>query len=267
MNNLKKIIEEICNENKINYQYISDNYVMVLEKNGKYRYIYNNLIGINSMISGKIVDDKYAMYEILNLHHIPVVKYDLVWCNQNKENKLEINKTIKYLIEYFNNNNKHIVLKPNNGYAGINVFNIQTIKDLKDNFLKLLNYTDAIVVNPFYKIKNEHRIIILNNEIRLMYTKNLSNNNWQFNLSYGNYVTKITDEKLKKELSKLSLKVYSLLNSKFVSIDIIEDYNHNLYVLEVNGSVTINKYLEQMPNDYNIVKKIYWDAIEELFKN
>ena len=196
-----------------------------------------------------------------------MINMQWIWCNQNKDNKLEINKTIKKLIEYYNNNNKHIVLKPNKGYAGINVFNIETIKDLKDNFLKLLNYTDSIVVNPFYKIKNEHRIIILNNEIRLMYTKNLSKNSWQFNLSKGSYVTKIEDEKLKKKLENLALKTYSLLNSKFVSIDIIEDYNNNLYVLEVNSSVAIFKYLEQIPSDYELVKKIYYDAIMELFKN
>ena len=265
MNYFKKIIEEICIEDKLNYQYISNDYILVLEKNNKYRYLYNNLIGLNSEVSGKSVDDKYAMYEILKYHDISVIEYELIWNPGCHKNIKEINSKVNYLKNYFKEHNNQIVLKPNNGYAGINVFKIDNIDEIKDKLNILLDYTNSIVANPYYEIKNEHRVIILNNKVRLIYTKNLSKNNWQFNLSKGNYVTKVTNPKLKKDIINLALKTYKVLNLIFVSIDIVEDYQGNLSILEVNSSVSMSKYLEQIPNDYILVKEIYHDAIRELF--
>lgn len=265
MNNFfNKIIKEITKEENIKYKNISDGYITVLEKGGIYKYINEFKFGLNSQVSSILCDDKYAMYEVLKYHHIPVIEHQLVW--DVGKNKKEINTQIEYLKEYFKDHNNHIVLKPNDGYSGIMVFNIQKIDDIEESFLNILNWTKSIVVNPFYKIKNEHRIIILKGKCRLMYTKELPKNGWQFNLSKGSKAIKITDEKLKNELQKLALKAYNLIDVNFVSVDIIEDYHNNFYILEINSGVCMEKYVREHPEDYNIVKDIYHDAIKELFK-
>ena len=49
-----------------------------------------------------------------------------------------------------------------------------------------------------------------------------------------------------KHFSELSTtELYEILKTKFVTIDIIQDINNNLYVLEVNSRVTMAKYIEQ----------------------
>ena len=260
---LDKIIKEICEEEKINYHHISDNFITVLEKNNKYRYINGSRIGLNSQTAGMIADDKFAMYEILKFHKINVIEHVLIWNRNNSY--LDIEEKIMFLKKYFHDHNNHIVLKPNMGYGGKMVFNITQEDEIKNIFLKLINYTNTIVLNPFYEIKNEHRLIILDGVCRLAFTKKLPKNGWQFNLSMGASSSKIKDNKLKKRLISLGLKAYKLTGARFLSIDIIEDLNNNLYVLEMNSGVSMEKYVTKHPKDYLIVKEIYKDAIKKLF--
>ena len=259
-----QLIKEIFEEEGINYKYISDDYITVLFKNGKYNYLNRYHMGLNNQITGIICDDKYAMYSILKYHNVPVIEYDLIWSKNNHKNEIEINNKINYLSNYFRNHNNHIVLKPNMGYSGLMVFNINDINIIKDTFLKLLDYTDTIVANPFYHLKYEYRVIILNGEVRLLYRKELKDG-WQFNLSKGSIASKVDDLELKRKLETLAFKVYNLINAKFVSIDIVEELNGNLSILEVNSGVAISKYLDQHMEDYNLVKEIYRDAIRCLF--
>jgi len=263
---LELLIKEICKEENIKYKNVSDNYITILKKENKIRFINKYKFGLNSQIGSILSDDKYAMYEVLKEFNIPVIKYDLIWNRNNQKREEEIIDKINYIKKYFNDNNNHIVLKPNMGYSGNMLFNIDNTIDIEPSFRKLLDYTDTIVANPFYKLKNEHRVIILNNKCRLIYTKNLTNNSWQFNLSKGSIATKITDNNLKDKLINLAFKVYKLLNLSFVSIDIVEDYNNNLYILEINSGVSMTKYLKQHKEDYNKIKNIYRDALLELFK-
>ena len=262
---LNNILKEIAKDENIKYSNISDGFITVLEKDGKFRYI-NEFKMLNSHIASILCDDKYAMFEVLKYHNIPVIDYKLIWDRSIIKSEDEINKKVKYLEEYFKNCNNHIVLKPNDGYSGKMIFNIENKNDIKSSLIKLLDWTSSIVVNPFYKIKNEHRVIILNEKCRLIYTKNLSNDGWQFNLSKGSISTKIFNNELKEKLENLALKSYKIIGANFVSVDIIEDYQNNFYVLEINNGVCMEKYAKQHPEDYNIVKDIYRDAIKDLFK-
>ena len=42
---------------------------------------------------------------------------------------------------------------------------------LTDKIDYLLNKNEPVIISPFYKIKNEYRLIVLNNEIKLIYGK------------------------------------------------------------------------------------------------
>lgn len=260
---LERIIEDISRELNMSYKIISDGYITILKQNGKIKYVNEYLFGLNSEISSLLCNDKYAMYEVLSKYYIPVIEYKLIWHPGNQ--RTEVNKKLKELKDYFKDNYSHIVLKPNLGSGGINVFQIQNLNQIENTFLSLLNITNSIVANPFYAIKNEYRIIMLNGICRFIYKKELRES-WQFNLSKGSIASKEIDVNLKKKLIDLAIKTNSVLQTKFVSIDIIEDTKNNLYILEVNSRVTMAKYIEQHPEDYIFVKDIYKDAILELFK-
>ena len=261
---LKKIIIDICKELNIKYKFISDEYITILEKNKKIVYLNEYLFGLNSEVSSLLCDDKFAMYEVLKEFKIPIIEYKLIWHPGNT--KEDIDNKINEIKKYYKEHHNHLVIKPNLGNSGINVYQIKNEKEIESIFKDLLSKTNSICINPFYNIKNEYRVLMLNNEVRFIYKKELTNS-WQFNLSKGSLAVKEIDDELKNKIIDLAMKTNKILKTKFVTIDIIQDINNNLYVLEVNSRVTMAKYIEQHIEDYEVVKNIYKDAIEELFKD
>ena len=260
---IKDVIKDICLELNIKCKNISDEYITVLKKYNKTIYLNDYLFGLNSEMSHLLCDDKDAMYEVLNEFNISVIEYKLIW--HPGTNDSEYKNKLNEIKKYFKDHNNHIVIKPNLGNSGNYVFQIKSENDIEKKFNYLLSKTNSIVINPFYSIKNEYRVVMLNNEARFIYKKEL-NGNWQFNLSKGSIASKEIDNNLKSKIIKLAVNTNKILKTKFVTIDIIEDINNNLYVLEVNSRVTMAKYIEQHPEDYDIIKNIYKDAIRELFK-
>ena len=120
---------------------------------------------MNSQTAGMIADDKFAMYEILKFHKINVIEHVLIWNRNNSY--LDIEEKIMFLKKYFHDHNNHIVLKPNMGYGGKMVFNITQEDEIKNIFLKLINYTNTIVLNPFYEIKNMYPKYLFTSDVLL----------------------------------------------------------------------------------------------------
>ena len=73
------LIQEICNEEKINYKFLSKDWVIMLEKNNLTKFICGYKFDLNSHGIGQIADDKYALFEVLASKIIPVTKHKIVY--------------------------------------------------------------------------------------------------------------------------------------------------------------------------------------------
>lgn len=307
-NNFKKIIKEICIENNIKFTFLSKDWIIMLEKDGKTRFISGYKFDLNLHGIGLIVDDKYALYEVLKTKGIPVIEHNIVYNKSNKSEYAIGCNTYEYVKDYFRNNNNHIVIKPNNGTCGNNVFSVTNINEIDSILDRLLANNYSISICSFYKIKHEYRAIMLNGENKLLYAKYLPKvigdgkksirqllfefnydyfkdklndweydrvlgnketflYNWKFSLSQGAIAKRVEDKLLSDKLIELAKKVCYETNIKFGSIDIIQTTNNKLLVLEVNGGVMLENYIRLNPDKYEVAKKIYKDAIENLFRN
>ena len=85
-NVFRQIIQEICNEEKINYKFLSRDWIIMLEKEGKTRFVSGYKFDLNSQGTGIVADDKYALYEVLKEKNIPIIEHKIVY---NKTNKLD----------------------------------------------------------------------------------------------------------------------------------------------------------------------------------
>ena len=262
---MNKIISEICKEEGIKETSISKNWITVLEKDGKVRYINGSRFGLNSQMTGLIADDKYAFYEAAKEQGIPTIDTTMIW-DRNLA-KRDLRPAIRDVKEYFNTHNKNIVLKPNTGYMGNNVYRITDGRQIRPA-MQLLTYKyDTLICQPFIALQNEYRFIMLNGECRLAYKKvRTDESDWKFNLSKGARTEKIDSLALFEVLNNLAKKVCDRMNFKFVSVDIAETFDNNFFIIEVNSGVATSHYAEYNPEDYGHIKQIYKDAILELFK-
>lgn len=297
MNNIQTIIKDICKKKEIEYRLVSKDWIMVLTKKNKTRYIVGYKFDLNDHASGQICDDKYALYDVLKKHHIPVAEHFIIFNNYNKEKIKEYSKKYNY----------NIVVKNNTGTCGNDMNHVLNEKELFSSIDHLLNKYYSISINPYYEIKNEYRTIILNGQVELFYGKKkpivtgdgkktiyelllefneyyfkdfneskelkriLKENeiyefNWQFNLSKGSIPFFLENEIKKQQIIQLAVKVAQKLNLKFVSIDIIELETGEFLVLEANSGVMMESFIKLAENGREIATNIYEKAVEEMFK-
>lgn len=298
----KEIIKQICEEEGIDCNIISNDWIMVLEKNGIVNYVTGYKFGLNNHALGELLDDKYATYELLNNMKCPIIKHNIVYAQTNHNQYAEGNNTLDYIVKLFHEYNQDIVLKINNGTCGNNVIHINNENILIENYKKLSKKYFSMSICPFYCVENEYRAIILNEEVQLIYKKikpivigdgkhskkelledfnyeyfkdieeeglndvldcgKTYEYDWRFNLARGAKASIDIDEKTKKKVNELVTTIAQKIGLKFGSIDIINTMDSKLYVMEINSGVMMERFIEQIPNGYEIAKEIYSKAIK-----
>ena len=171
MKNLQRIIKQIALENNLSYEVLSCDLIIKLTKDNKIRYINGYKFGLNSHSLGLILDDKYATYELLNYLNIKVCKHHILFRPNNHNSYAKNYNSFKYCYDLFLKYNKNVILKVNNGTCGDGVYHITTKNKLKKIYNYLLKYNFSISLCPYYNVKNEYRVILLNNEIKIIYEK------------------------------------------------------------------------------------------------
>ena len=293
MKDYNEIIEEICEEENIKLSLFQRKWLKILEKNDKTRYIVGYKFSLNNQGISNIMDDKGLFYDLLTYKKIPIITHHLIF---NKYDKEEI-------IKLFNEYNHKVIVKGNIGTCGKEVYKIEDENRLFEIIDKLLETQYSLSLCPYYDIVNEYRVIVLNNKVKLIYGKEnakvvgdgihslqelaidfnpsyyskhqLDNYvpnkdeevilDYRFNLSNGARVIEEVDKKLEKNIKDLANLVIKETNPTFASIDIIKTSDNKLFVMEANSGIMMYNYLRQT-NNYDLVKNIYKEAIELMFK-
>lgn len=287
----EKIISEICKEENIKQEFFCDGYCLKLCKDNHFTFIYNKVFENNNSVTFRILRDKAAVFEILSKNNFDSVEH--YYFHETEREKF--NKTAGNLLK----KHKKVVLKQNEGMSGNFVYLIENSSDLTNKSNEIFEKFQSISISPFYDIKHEYRVVVLNDKVELIFDKirpfvvgdgkntvaKLAKNkykyykidenidtslvlragekltlSWRHNLNFGSIPEVITDKKLLSNLSDLSKKIAKLLKIKFACIDIIETQG-KLKVLEINSSVTMEKFASFSEENYNIAKNIYKKAI------
>ena len=297
MNNVQKIVKEICSELNIKFSLVSQDWIMVLEKDDKVKYVVGYKFPLNDQATGRVCDDKYALYEVLTKYGIPIIEHKIVHKNYDRN----------VIIDYCNKYNNDMVIKTNLGTCGSGVFHKNNIEDIFNIMDELLIDNYSISLCPYYDIKTEYRSIVLNDNIELVYGKkkpivigNGKNTiyelllefnrsyfdkiecddklnrvlnkdevfeyNWQFNLSKGAMPFLLDDKDKEYRIRDMALSVSKVLGIKFASVDIIELNNGELLVLETNSGVMMSNFSVNLSNGKDIAKDIYTKVVKEMFK-
>jgi len=153
---------------------------------------------------------------------------------------------------------------------------------------------------PFYDIDNEYRAIVLDGDVKIIYSKvrpivygdgkkllsellhdfnpsfnyNIENDyvlssgseyvySWKHNLSNGAMID--LNVANKEYIINLAKKAAKNLNLVFGSVDIIK-VKDKYYILECNSGVMMDNLIKILPNGYNTAKGIYKEAIIKMFE-
>lgn len=258
------ILNDICQEENINLTWLSNNWLALLERNGQQRFIMGYKFDLNSAIAAGIADDKFATFDVLSNAKIPVVRHALLYEPGNNDVCARGKNSLGYVQDFFIKHHEHIVIKPNNGTRGMNVHEISQTADIEPALREVFHQSYSASMCPFYQIKREYRLIMLDGEEKISYYKERCND-WRFNLGHGAIAYEITNEALHQKLLKIAQGAVRAIGLRFCSVDIIETTNHELLVLEVNSGVMTRKFLSQYPERHPDVYKMYHEAVKKMF--
>lgn len=216
--------------------------------------LYNiKYVGSDSL-SSAICYDKSLTKIILEKHNIPQVNYTIY----NKDTNL---KDIKL----------PVIIKPAKcgSSIGINVAN--SLNELKKSIKQALKYDNTVIIERYVKKRRELECAVLQEQKKLIISdigEIISNDWYSFDLKYNSNIdTTISniDEKIRKEIKKMTKKIFNLLNCKDLArVDFLYDLeNKKLYFNEINtmpGFTNISMYPKLLKNcgiDYkNLITKL-----------
>ncbi len=299
-NTLEKIYKEICHEENIIIDYFCDSYCIKLSKGNKFTFIYDNVFENNPSSLYKILKDKSAVYEMLSKQNIPCIEHFYLY------SKTGIDKEIENTLQNYLMVHKRLVIKHNEGMSGNYVFYVDDSNALISKSKILFKKFNSVCISPFYDFRHEYRVIVLNQDIKIIFDKKrpyiigdgkntikylatlkygnqitpdktinpqkiakLNEHitlNWKHNLCYGAKPEIVSDKNLVSKISKLALDATKALKINFASIDIVQTQDNHLKILEINGSVSMGKFASFSEENYILAKEIYRQAIIDNLK-
>jgi len=259
------LIDEICKEKEIEVNYLSFGWIRELKKNGKIRHIVRNSFDLNPSGAYHIVNDKYATYEVLAHNNIPVLKHYMIF-NPNAEGRCDFAGNIEDEVDkiFAKIGEKKVVLKANTSSEGKNVYLINSKEEAIGIIIDLFSqYFTSVSICPFENIECEYRVTFLDGEILNVYKKIARD--WKHNLADGAEIVDIVESDEIDKVKELALKAGKAVNARFVNVDISRKVTGELFVMEINGSVCMSKFIEKTENGRKIAKNIYEKAIDKMF--
>jgi len=185
-NTVKRMFKEISNELGIKCTLLSKDWIFMLEKGKVTRFFAGYKSALNDHAVGMVIDDKYALYDALKEKSLPVSEYNIVYGERVTEDYANGCNNFLYVKKYFYDHNQDVVVKPNDGTCGRDVYRVRDIEMLEELYNRLTRKYFSINIGPFYHIVNEYRFVVYNGISRIAYKKNKP-------VVYGDGVSTIRD--------------------------------------------------------------------------
>ena len=171
MDDFKQIVKEICEELDIKMSIASKDWMIILEKDDQKRFLLGTKFDLNTYALGNIFDDKYATYEMLKHIDVPVIEHQILFAPDNRNEFALSDNTYECAYRYFEKHNHNIVIKVNNGAQGKGVYHVTLKDDIKKILDELFVTNYSLSICPYYNIKSEYRVIMLDKKPELIYKK------------------------------------------------------------------------------------------------
>jgi len=165
------IIEEICVEENILCERFSYDWIFRLSKNGKIAHIFGYQFENNSATAQLICTDKCASSEILRSKGIPAVEH-YFFISPDDLHYIGLEGNWPRMLELLKKYGK-LVCKPNEGTGGIDVFQVSSAVELELAVNSVFAHSRSLALSPFLPIDQEYRVILLNGQVKLVFSKTI----------------------------------------------------------------------------------------------
>ncbi len=293
-----KIIEEICREEGFKLSFYSDEWLLLISNGEKRMFIHSFRFPNNDAAVSDLCNDKSGLSEFLESNNVPCIPHTFFFLSGGNEFSKESKELCKILTKHIEEY-KGVVVKPNNGTGGNEVYRINDISFIPDFVKRYADKSGMIAISPYVEIEAEYRTVICGDQAMFTFEKirpsviadgkksYLDYVNEYGSKTFGDFANYIPEKgesvyltwkhnlqggaraKLRdnppNEVIELAEKARLISGVKFASIDIVK-VNGKYYILEINSGVMLEKFSKENEQYYLLAKNAYKKAINDYFK-
>lgn len=241
----------------VSVRWLSHDWIARLQRESEIRYIHGTAFPINNAGAAHIASDKVATYIVLNDVEIPAVPHHLVRFSSIGETDVGVERVLSEISPPY-------VVKPSDEAGGLHVHKAQTADEARALINSLATRYAALAVCPFETILHEYRVVLIGNDPKLVYRKELADQEWRHNLKHGARPVLEENEHTCAALVALAQAALQAIDGKFMAVDIIQTPT-TLKVLEINSGVTLDRFAAQNRTNRSAAVAIYAEAITHCF--
>jgi glutathione synthase/RimK-type ligase-like ATP-grasp enzyme len=163
-------VQRYCAENGIVVETRSQGWLMVMQKGLRRRLTYGYDVGLNSAVTHRIANDKAATAELLTMNGIACVAHAFFPSPALNE-YVAPHGSWDAMLGHLAQNPDGIVVKPNEGTSGNLVFKVHERRALERAVSEIFSLNLNLAISPYLEIKNEVRVILLDDLPLMVYSK------------------------------------------------------------------------------------------------
>jgi glutathione synthase/RimK-type ligase-like ATP-grasp enzyme len=239
----------------VRLRWLSDGWLAQLAKGGRTKYVIGYSFPLNDDAAAQIANDKAATYTVLAECRIPAIVHRVF-----RFGELSAEQLAQEVLDVMP---LPLVVKPHGGSSGTDVLRARDDTELNEAMRVFVTYYRAIILSPYAEIKHEYRVVVLNQDVRIVYEKHRLTG-WRHNLHGGVVSRLVNAADLVAALSVLARRAARALNLRFAAVDIVE-VEDRLAVLEVNNTVSLERFSSHAPAHAELARIVYRDAIAACF--
>ncbi|MCW5875026.1 MAG: hypothetical protein KIS88_10315 [Anaerolineales bacterium] len=173
---LVTLLQEIAEEQGYTFTPFSQNWILRLEKDGQARHIFGFNFEINSATAHMLAGDKAGTAALLKSRGIPCIEHRL-FLNPNRAAYIPDDGHWQGIMDYAtlgqrpDEGIRPLVAKPNEGTGGLGVAKVNTQAELEKAVQSIFQKGQSLSLSPYHDIKNEYRLMMLDGECQLAYSK------------------------------------------------------------------------------------------------
>ncbi len=167
---LVELVREIAAEKGLAFKSFSHDWILQISKGEEKQHIVGYNFAINSATARMLASDKAATSSLLADAGIAHVEHKL-FLHPRLANYVSSKGNWDAIQAYTKKHGFPLVVKPNEGTGGHNVFKVDNALELEQSVTKLFQDERAIALSPFIEIEQEFRAILIDDKVMLTYTK------------------------------------------------------------------------------------------------
>jgi glutathione synthase/RimK-type ligase-like ATP-grasp enzyme len=163
-------VKKYCADHGIAVEVRSEGWLIVMQHGRRRNLAFGYDVGLNSAVAHRISNDKAATAELLQSSGVACIPHSL-FLNPRMNKYVPPRRSWEAMIAILRENPDGIVLKPNEGTSGDLVFKVLGEPDLEEAAHKIFCSGQSVAISPFMEIENEVRVVLLDQNPVVVYSK------------------------------------------------------------------------------------------------